>query len=189
MNFFLASPRCSASTVFICRYFFLEELWELRSLEKEYSQDCILRLFTKLSASGFVCFFSPRGEGNKYVCVCVCVCVSKFCHSSMAYGNNNTQLKSTIYLYSFTHTHVQNVQILIFKEESIIHFRSSEEIFFSKVNFLFRLIQCLSVLLQWHAKDPGHSTKSADGRIHLNMHTPLTQRGWSGLSRHREGTY
>ena len=144
MNFFLASPRCSASTVFICRYFFLEELWELRSLEKEYSQDCILRLFTKLSASGFVCFFSPRGEGNKYVCVCVCVCVSKFCHSSMAYGNNNTQLKSTIYLYSFTHTHVQNVQILIFKEESIIHFRSSEEIFFSKVNFLFRLIQCLS---------------------------------------------
>ena len=29
------------------------------------------------------------------------------------------------------------------------------------------------VLPQWHVKDPGHSAKSAGGRIH--MHTPLTQ--------------
>ena len=49
------------------------------------------------------------------------------------------------------------------------------------------------MLLQWHVKDPGHSTKSADGRLHLNMLTPLTQRNWSGLTmllcRHSMGTY
>ena len=39
---------------------------------------------------------------------------------------------------------------------------------------------------------PGHSAKSAGGRLHLNTHTPLTQRSRSGLtmplSRHNEGT-
>ena len=38
------------------------------------------------------------------------------------------------------------------------------------------------MLPQWHVKDPGHSAKSAGGRLHLNMHTPLTQRSWSGLT-------
>ena len=38
------------------------------------------------------------------------------------------------------------------------------------------------VLPQWHVKDPGHSAKSAVGRLHLNMHTPLTQRSRSGLT-------
>ena len=50
-----------------------------------------------------------------------------------------------------------------------------------------------SVLPQWHVKDPGHSAKSAGGRFHLNMHTPLTQRSRSGLTmplcRHSVGTY
>ena len=45
---------------------------------------------------------------------------------------------------------------------------------------------------QWHVKDPGHSAKSAGGRLHLNTHTPLTKRSQSGLtmplSRHSEGT-
>ena len=36
------------------------------------------------------------------------------------------------------------------------------------------------MLAQWHVKDPGHSAKSAGGRLHLNMHTPLTQRSQSG---------
>ena len=49
------------------------------------------------------------------------------------------------------------------------------------------------MLPQWHVKDPRHSAKSAGGRLPLNMHTPLTQRSWSGLtkplSRHRVGTY
>ena len=36
--------------------------------------------------------------------------------------------------------------------------------------------------VQWHIKDPGHSAKSADGRLHLNMHTPLTHRSRSGLN-------
>ena len=48
-------------------------------------------------------------------------------------------------------------------------------------------------LQQWHVKDPGHSVKSAGGRLHQDMHTPLTQQSWSGLtmlmSRHGEGTY
>ena len=30
------------------------------------------------------------------------------------------------------------------------------------------------VLPQWHVRDPGHSAKSAGGRLHLNMHTSLT---------------
>ena len=49
------------------------------------------------------------------------------------------------------------------------------------------------LLPQWHVKDPGHSAKSASGRLHLNMHKPVTQRSWSGLtmplSGHSVGTY
>ena len=49
------------------------------------------------------------------------------------------------------------------------------------------------MLPQGHVKDPGHSAKSAGGRLHLNMHTPLTQRSRNGLStplsRHSVGTY
>ena len=30
------------------------------------------------------------------------------------------------------------------------------------------------MLPQQHVKDPGHSAKSAAGRLHLNMHKPLT---------------
>ena len=36
--------------------------------------------------------------------------------------------------------------------------------------------------LQRHVNDPGHSAKRAGGRLHLNKHTPLTQR-------HRVGSY
>ena len=46
---------------------------------------------------------------------------------------------------------------------------------------------------QWHVKDPGHSTKSAGGRLHVNTHTPLAHRSRSGLtmplSRHSAGAY
>ena len=49
------------------------------------------------------------------------------------------------------------------------------------------------VLPQWYVKEPGHSINSAGGRLHLNMHEPLTQRSRSGLtrllSRHSVGTY
>ena len=49
------------------------------------------------------------------------------------------------------------------------------------------------MLPQWHVKDPTHSAKSADGRLHLNMHTPMTQQSLSGvtmpLSGHGVGTY
>ena len=54
-------------------------------------------------------------------------------------------------------------------------------------------VRSTPVLPQWYAKDPGHSAKSAGGRLHLNMHTPLTQRSWSGLtmslSKHSVGAY
>ena len=40
----------------------------------------------------------------------------------------------------------------------------------------------LPVLPQRHIKDPSLSAKSAGGRVHLNMHTPLTQRSQSELT-------
>ena len=49
------------------------------------------------------------------------------------------------------------------------------------------------MLPQWHVKDPGRSAKSALGRLHLNTHTPLTQRVRSELTmplcRHSVETY
>ena len=46
---------------------------------------------------------------------------------------------------------------------------------------------------RWHVKDPGQSSKSTGGTLHLNKRTPLTQRSRSGLttplSRHSLGTY
>ena len=58
-------------------------------------------------------------------------------------------------------------------------------IFFSRVNFVCWLlfgVRSTVVLPQWHVKDPGHSAKSASGRLLLNTHTPLTQRSRSGLT-------
>ena len=62
--------------------------------------------------------------------------------------------------------------------------RSSGRIFFSRVNFACWLLFCVHstpLLLQWHIKGPGHSAKSASGRLHLNRHAPLTQQSQSGL--------
>ena len=45
--------------------------------------------------------------------------------------------------------------------------------FLSRVNFVCRLlfgVLSTHVLPQWHVKDPGHSAKSAGGRLHLNSH-------------------
>ena len=54
-------------------------------------------------------------------------------------------------------------------------------------------VRSTPVLPQWHVKYPGHSAKSAGGRLHLNMHAALTQRSRNGLtiplSRHSVGTY
>ena len=73
---------------------------------------------------------------------------------------------------------------------------SGVRLFFSRVNFVCWLlfgVRSTPVLPQWHVKDPGHSAQSTDGRLHLNMHTPMTQRSRSGLtmplSRHSVGTY
>ena len=41
-------------------------------------------------------------------------------------------------------------------------------------------VRSIPVLPQWHVKDPDHFAKSAGGRLHLNTHTPLTQRSRSG---------
>ena len=74
--------------------------------------------------------------------------------------------------------------------------RSGGRIFFSRVNFVCWLlfdVRSTPVLPQWHIKDPGHSAKSGGGRLHLNMHTPLTLRSGSGLTvpltRHSVGIY
>ena len=48
--------------------------------------------------------------------------------------------------------------------------RSGGRIFFSGVNFVCWLllgVRTTPVLPQWHVKDPDHSAKSADGRLHL----------------------
>ena len=73
---------------------------------------------------------------------------------------------------------------------------SGGRIVISRVNFVCSLlfgVRTTPVLSQWHVKDPGHSAKSAGGRLHLNTYTPVTQRSWSGLtmplSRHSVGTY
>ena len=63
--------------------------------------------------------------------------------------------------------------------------RSGGRVFFSRVNFVCRLlfgVRFTPVLPQWHVKDPGHSAKSAGGRLHINTHTSLTQRSRSGLT-------
>ena len=51
--------------------------------------------------------------------------------------------------------------------------RSGGRIFFSRVDFLCSYfgIRSTPVLPQWHVKDPGHSAKSAGGRLQLNTHT------------------
>ena len=73
---------------------------------------------------------------------------------------------------------------------------SGEIIFFSRVNFVCWLlfgVHSTPMLPQWHIKDPGHSAESAGNWLHLNMHTPVTQWSWNGLtiplSRHSMGTY
>ena len=54
-------------------------------------------------------------------------------------------------------------------------------------------VRSTPVLPQWHVKDPGHSAKSVNGKLHLNTHTPLIQQSRSRLtmplSRHSVGTY
>ena len=62
--------------------------------------------------------------------------------------------------------------------------RSDGRYFYTRVKVcrLFLGVRSTPVFLQWHVKDPGHSTNSAGGRLHLNTHTPLTQRSRSGLT-------
>ena len=68
---------------------------------------------------------------------------------------------------------------------------SSPELTFFADSYLVSVPSPVS--LQWQVKDPDYSAKNADSRLHLNMHTPLTQ--WSRseltmlLSWYREGTY
>ena len=60
---------------------------------------------------------------------------------------------------------------------------SCRGIFFSRVNFVYWLlfgVRSTSVLPQWHVEDPGHSAKSAGGRLNLDKHTLLAQRSRSG---------
>ena len=74
--------------------------------------------------------------------------------------------------------------------------RSGGRIFFPWVNsvcWLLLGVCSTQVLSQWHVKDPGHSAKSAGGRLRVRTHTSLTKWSQSGLtmllSRHSVGTY
>ena len=53
-------------------------------------------------------------------------------------------------------------------------FRSGGRIFFSVINFLCSYFSTpyTPILSQWHVKYPGHSAKSAGGRLQLNRHAP-----------------
>ena len=81
------------------------------------------------------------------------------------------------------------------KVASSIPGRSGGGIFFYRAcAVVLTLTRCPfhPVLPQWHVKDPGHCAKSAGGRLHLNTHTPLTQRNRIGLTmlyRHCVGKY
>ena len=62
------------------------------------------------------------------------------------------------------------------KVESSNPSRSGRRIFFSRVNFVCRLlfgVRSIPMLPQWHAKYPGHSARSAGGWLH--MHTSLAK--------------
>ena len=74
--------------------------------------------------------------------------------------------------------------------------RSFWRMFFSRLNFVCWLLVSVCstpVLPQKHVKDNCHSAKIAGGRLHVNMHTSLTQRSQSRLtmplSLHSVGTY
>ena len=44
-------------------------------------------------------------------------------------------------------------------------------------------VRSTPVLPQWHVKDPGHSAKSAGGRLHLNTHTlDPSKSEWAGYA-------
>ena len=56
----------------------------------------------------------------------------------------------------------------------------------------FQLYGSTPVLMQWHIKDSSHSAESVRGRLHLGVHTPLTQPSLSRLtllSGHRVKTF
>ena len=63
------------------------------------------------------------------------------------------------------------------------------ECFYPELTYYADSTQCpfRPVVLQLHVKDTGHSAKSAGGRLHLNMRTPLS--GLTMLFRHSAGTY
>ena len=70
-------------------------------------------------------------------------------------------------------------------DQKVASSNPGRRIFFSRVNFvcwLLLIVRSTPGLLQWHVKDPAHSAKKANGRLHLNIHTPLTHRGQSGLT-------
>ena len=63
--------------------------------------------------------------------------------------------------------------------------RSSKRIFFSRVNFVCWIlfsVHSTPVLPKWQVKGPSYSAKSAGGKLHLKLHTPLIQQSRSGLT-------
>ena len=123
---------------------------------------------------------TPLGQAN--------MLVSKMlrCNAFRCYNNKGSQDSMLVQHQS----HDQNVA-------SLNPGRGSRRIFFSRVNFWCLLlfgVRSTPVLPQWYVNDPGHSAKSAGGKLHLNkLTTPLTQWSQNGLTmplcRHSVGTY
>ena len=88
------------------------------------------------------------------------------------------------------------VEGLIEVYEDMVEFLLMMKIFLTQVSRVKGLLcgaySCSEACQHWPI-GPGHYAKGAGGRLHLNMHTSLTQRSRSGLtmrlSRHSVGTY
>ena len=125
------------------------------------------------------------------------------CKNTLSYKHTHTHISLSVYLSIYVHIYFylhiykapqkEGAGIALLVRASDLWSkgfefnpsRSGRRIFFSRVSFVCWLlfgVHSTLVLPQWHVKDPGHSAKSAVGRLHLNTHTPLTQWSRSGLT-------
>ena len=91
---------------------------------------------------------------------------------------------TTRFTTSFLHFSLFSTALWDLPNSTLVHsLVLSSHLFFCLPCFLLQsqlcvltLIRCpFPVLQQWHVKDPGHSAKSAGGRLHLNTLTPMSK--------------
>ena len=143
----------------------LSESWFYRS--QQYSELLLIPSCREVAFS-YVSFL--------YSCYCLLRVVC-------SYMSLHSHVSHSIILGSWDNMLVMR-QTLDQKVVSLNPGRSSRRIFFSRVNFVCLLlftVHYTPLLPQW-LKNPGHSAKSAGGRLNLNMQTSVTQRSRSGLT-------